>query len=75
METAFKVFRFVHGYVIIFEFKIFATSKFRALRDFAKKMLRKSGMRLTLSLPASSLYMASSKLVSDSVLRLTKGFD
>ena len=37
METAFKVFRFVHGYVIIFEFKIFATSKFRALRDFAKK--------------------------------------
>ena len=45
METAFKVFSFVHGYVIIFEFKIFATSKFRALRDFAKKMLRKSGMR------------------------------
>ena len=41
-ETAFKVFSFVHGYVIIFEFKIFATSKFR---DFAKKMLRKSGMR------------------------------
>ena len=37
METAFKVFSFVHGYVIIFEFKIFATSKFRALRDFAKK--------------------------------------
>ena len=34
METAFKVFRFVHGYVIIFEFKILATSKFR---DFAKK--------------------------------------
>ena len=33
METAFKVFRFVHGYVIIFEFKIFATSKFRALRE------------------------------------------
>ena len=41
METAFKVFSFVHGYVIIFEFKIFATSKFRALCDFAKKNVAK----------------------------------
>ena len=45
METAVEAFRFVHGYVIIFEFKIFATNRFRAVHDFGKKMIRKSGMR------------------------------
>ena len=45
METAVEAFRIVHGYVIIFEFKIFATKKFRAVRDFGKKTIRKSGMR------------------------------
>ena len=37
METAVEAFRFVHGYVIIFEFKIFATNRFRAVHDFGKK--------------------------------------
>ena len=45
METAVEAFRFVHGYVIIFEFKIFATNRFRAVHEFGKKMIRKSGLR------------------------------
>ena len=45
IETAFVVFRFVHGYAVNFEFKIFATAKFRAFRGLAKKLMRKPEMR------------------------------
>ena len=42
METAVEAFRIVHGYVIIFEFKIFATNRSSRFRE---KTIRKSGMR------------------------------
>ena len=45
METAFKVFSFVHGYVIIFEFKIFATSKFRAKKCYENQECEIRGCR------------------------------
>ena len=70
IETAFVVFRFVHGYAVNFEFKIFATAKFRAFRGLGKKIDAKTRNARSGDAEKAAYFLYSSKVYENVLPKL-----